>query len=172
MFVFQVLAATQLFFCFSKMTSIETAFKKLNIYSFNASSIRGKLIEFNSHFNANCYYDVIAVSESWLQEGVEDEEVLYGSEYSIFRRDRDDETSIKEDGGGVLLAVNPKFPTKRRKDLETTMEIMWLQLTINNSRKIFLGNAYIPYPNVNVLTELEDSLDPVRYAAKPYGSFY
>ena len=42
-----------------------------------------------------------------------------------------------------------------------------IYINYNNSRKIFLGNAYIPYPNVNVLPELEESLDRVRYAAKP-----
>ena len=41
------------------------------IYYFNATSLRGKLHQFNSHFVAiNAEYDIISISESWLNEGV------------------------------------------------------------------------------------------------------
>ena len=45
--------------------------KILNIYSFNASGIRGKLLEFNSQSMLPAQnYDIISISESWLNEGI------------------------------------------------------------------------------------------------------
>ena len=88
---------------------------------FNATSIHGKLFDFNSHFNAvsaKTEFDVTSVTETWLNESVFDEEISVNSGYNIFRRDRDDGISKKKDGGGVLLGVSSVFPAKRRRDLE------------------------------------------------------
>ena len=172
MLIFEALAAIHLLFLYIMMMSTkETVYKQITIYSFNASSIRGKLQEFNSHFDAASEYDIISLSESWLHDGVYDEEVLYGTNYNIFRRDRDKLTSHKTDGGGgVLLAVNPLFPAKRRSDLETSMEIIWVELKINDFHKVYVGTAYLSYPNLSVLSMLEDSLDKVHLVAKPQDS--
>ncbi|MEL7309297.1 MAG: endonuclease/exonuclease/phosphatase family protein, partial [Pseudomonadota bacterium] len=141
----------------------------LKILCFNATSIRGKLHEFNYHFD--CYspdaeYDVVSLTETWLNASVYDEEILFNSKYNIFRRDRDNAVSKKKDGGGVLLAVNSKFLSKRRQDLETDIEIIWIECKTGNSRSVFIGTVYLPPKSaVSVLSSFEDSLDRVCNAA-------
>ena len=68
----------------------------LNISSFNARSIVNKRLELQSHV-ALMNPDIIAITETWLHEGIADNEILPSS-YNVLRNDRG---SI---GGGVLLA--------------------------------------------------------------------
>ena len=61
----------------------------LKIFYFNATSIRGKLHEFNSHFDhlsSDDEYDVISVSETWLNDSVFDGEILFNSHCSFSKR--------------------------------------------------------------------------------------
>ena len=51
---------------------------------------------------------------------------------------------IKKDGGGVMIAVSAKFTAKRRNDLESSLEIIWVELKLDNTRKVFLGTVYLP----------------------------
>ena len=141
---------------------------KLKVLYFNATSIRGKLLDFNSHFDAcsaKTDFENLSETETWLNNSVFDEEILFISNSSIFRRDRDVSVSEKKDGGGILIAVSSMFPSKRRCDLESAIEILWVEVKINNSRKVFCGTVYIP-PDCtgksSVLTALEESLDKVR----------
>lgn len=144
---------------------------QLKAISFNATSIRGKLSDFNSHFDifsATNDYDIIALTETWLNDSVFDEEILYNSDYAIFRRDRDKLLSNKKDGGGVMIAVSSKFPAKRREDLESNLEIIWVELKLDNSRKAFFGTVYLPpYSKLAACPALEESLDRVRSCAAP-----
>jgi hypothetical protein len=53
-------------------------------------------------------YDIIAVTETWLNSSIKDDEILrYG--YKIYRHNR-----IGRVGGGVLLAVKDSIVLKRR----------------------------------------------------------
>ena len=60
----------------------------LEFYYYNAASIRCKLDEFNSHFSGS-ETDIIAVTESWLNDTVYDGEILPELQYNVFRKDRD-----------------------------------------------------------------------------------
>ena len=146
----------------------------LKILSFNATSIRGKLPEFNSHFDSYSSitdYDVISLTETWLNDTVHDEEILIHSNYNIFRRDRDHTVSSKKDGGGVLIAINPNLLSKRRYDLETSIEIIWIECKMQNGCSIYLCTVYLPpYSNMSVLRSLEESLDKVCDIAKCHDS--
>jgi len=139
---------------------------ELKVLCFNATSIRGKLFEFNSHFDAfsaKADFDVISLTETWLNDSVHDEEILFNSDYNIFRRDRDDSVSIKKDGGGVLLAVSSKFPAKRRSDFESNIEIIWIEFKVDNCRKVFCGTVYVPPDTkASVYASLEESLNRVQ----------
>ena len=53
-------------------------------------------------------YDVVAVTETWLNDNILDSEILSHG-YSIYRHDRD---SSKR-GGGVLLAVKQSIESIR-----------------------------------------------------------
>ena len=102
------------------------------------------------------------MTETWLNHSIHDGEILFNSRYNIFRRDRDEAVSKKRDGGGVLVAVSSKFPAKRRCDLETNIEIIWVEIKVNDSCKVFCGTIYVP-PDCksSVCLALEESLDRV-----------
>ena len=77
----EFIAIVQLFLCCYNTSSTTgtmrvankcTTVDKLNIYSFNATSIHGKLADFNSHFDAANFFDVISITESWLHDGFYD----------------------------------------------------------------------------------------------------
>ena len=72
-----------------KSTATKSSFSSssLSCYYYNATSLRGKLADFNSHFSEGDY-DLIGVSETWLNDTVNDAEILQNCNFHIFRRDR------------------------------------------------------------------------------------
>ena len=142
----------------------------LDCYYFNATSIRDKLDEFNSHFTKNDY-DLISISETWCNESVLKGEILKQQQYNVFRRDRDLQVWDKKDGGGCLLAVSTSITAKRRKDLEDlSLEIVWVELKLSSAHSLFVGTVYMNYPNVALLNALENSFSKVLSCANPNDS--
>ena len=137
----------------------------LGLYYYNATSIRGKLFDFNNFFTHQDY-PVICVSESWLfDKGVKtvyDGEVLDNIKYAIYRNDRDLDRISRDDGGGVLCAINNELTSSRRDDLEVLdLELVWVELTLTNKR-IFVGTLYLPCKcKVVTLAKLEESIGRV-----------
>ena len=147
--------------------------QELKAFYYNATSIRGKLNDFNHHFDNTCEYDFISVTETWLNENIFDGEipVLINSNYNIFRKDRDTIVSNKKDGGGVLVAVSYKFSSRRRHDLETDCEAVWVEIQLNADCKLFLATVYVPPDSqLSVCSHLEDSLEKVRSMLRPNDS--
>lgn len=87
-------------------------------------------------------YDVLGVTETWLNDSIKDTEILEKG-YMIYRRDR-----VGRVGGGVLLAVKSSFPSRRRIDLETELEMVCVELNLNRSSKILISVVHRP-PNCN-----------------------
>ena len=73
----------------------------LYIYHYNATSVRGKLSDFNSHFSDQ-EFDIISVAELWLNDSIYDGEILSGLQYNIYRKYRNLKRTSKCDAGGVL----------------------------------------------------------------------
>ena len=71
----------------TKISRTKNTAECLEIYYYNATSIRGKLDDFNSHFTCKDNLDIISVSESWLNDSVKDAEVL-NQAYNVYRTDR------------------------------------------------------------------------------------
>ena len=141
---------------------------ELNCYTFNATSILAKLHTFNTHFHGvQQEYDVIAVQETWLHDDIYDGEILFNSDHVPYRRERSSETSSKDSGGGVLLAMARHLNCKRRKDLETAIEIIWVQVILDNVSSVFVGNVYLP-PDTKLdgLDLLEESLEKLSLVKK------
>ena len=63
--------------------------------------------------------DIIAITETWLNPEIMDQEIL-SSDYNIYRRDR------LGKGGGVLLALRDNICCYRRCDLETDCEFHFI----------------------------------------------
>ena len=83
----------------------------------NVRSIRNKIDEFQALLSMDSF-DVIALTETWLDANFEDKELgLEG--YNIFRKDRQGKR-----GGGVLMAIKSCYSCTRRVDLEVDAEML------------------------------------------------
>ena len=138
---------------------------QLSCYYYNATSIRNKLADFNSHFSQGDY-DMIAVTESWFNDSVFDAQVLKNCDLQIFRRDRSSENSVKDDGGGVMLSVSDTLTAKSRDDLTTNMEILWVEIIHSKTKSTYVAVVYIPTATTEILQLYENSLDKVRNIMK------
>ena len=111
--------------------------------SLNARSICNKLNEFHDLVIMK-KVDVVAVTETWLHQGILDTEIL-DSNYIIFRRDRPQQ----QRGGGVLICVKSDCISVRRRDLENeNVEAVVCELRGSNDSKLTLAAFYRP-PNMD-----------------------
>ena len=88
--------------------------------------------------------DVVAITETWLHQGIMDTEIL-DSSYVIFRRDRQQ----GQRGGGVLLCLKSDFLSVRRRDLEMDeVEAVVCEISDINNSKMIIAVFYRP-PNMD-----------------------
>lgn len=50
-------------------------------------------------------HGLLFITETWLNDGVFDSEVVDAEQYSIFQRDPISTLRVKRDGGGVFIAI-------------------------------------------------------------------
>lgn len=99
--------------------------------------LRTKLIDtFNESLNLD--YDVLLLTETWLNCFISDNEV-FCDRYIIYRRDR----LTSERGGGVMIAVRSTVPSCRINVPNDTCEDLFVSVTVNN-RLFLFGCTYIP----------------------------
>ena len=60
---------------------------------------------------------------------------------------------VKDRATGVLIAVHSEFESTEINSLQTDCEIVWIELTIQNARKLLLSSFYRPQPNDDVSIE-------------------
>ncbi len=77
------------------------------------------------------------------------------------------EIAILSGGGGVLVAVKSTYPSVEVELVDTEGEVIWVELSIKNQRKLYLGSFYRP-PNNRVyqLEELYKSLQQIEEKCK------
>ena len=120
--------------------------------SLNARSIVNKRTELQAMV-ATKELDIIAITETWLNPEIMDQEIL-SSDYNIYRRDR------LGKGGGVLLALRDNICCYRRCDLETDCEILWCEVHFNPCSTYFIGVYYrSPSSDMAYLPKLVQSLE-------------
>jgi len=93
---------------------------------------------------------VVAVTETWLDSSVTDQEVAVPG-YSIERRDRNRE------GGGVALYIRNNIAYNRRDDLMGINEFCAVDLLLPKSKPILVGVAYRPQSDYNFYNDIEDT---------------
>ena len=92
------------------------------------TSIRSIFANFNDLccFVFTWQYDVICLSESWLDSSTANEDIFKPGYQLTYRRDRN------RHGGGVLVCAKKCLDYFRRADLEASdTEIMWLYVIIS-----------------------------------------
>jgi hypothetical protein len=107
-------------------------------------SLRNKLTElYNGIISSK--FDVVIISETWLNDSVLDNE-LCNSSYYIFRSDRDFITCQCSRGGGVLVAVSTAFVVERI-DLNNTLlpnvDIVCVKISIPKTPILYIFALYI-----------------------------
>lgn len=106
--------------------------------------MRTKLNDINIAVNVN-KYDVIVVTETWLNDNINDGEI-FDARYNIYRRDRESSSLAGKEGGGVLIAVSKAYDSARACQWETTAEDLWVRVKINEGKKINICAVYLPPP--------------------------
>ena len=110
----------------------------------NARSIFNKVDELKAHID-NYKSDILFVTETWLTESIPNEAVNI-SGFNIFRKDR----TIAR-GGGVAIYIKDDIPVKTRFDLNSSLTIECLWITIRPkwlprkiSRVVWVVFTYLP----------------------------
>ena len=135
----------------------KTVNRPLRIISLNFQSIKNKKTELDLLLDTT-KPDVIIGTETWLDSSISSSEYFPASRYNVYRRDRPP-NSKGQSHGGVLIAINSEFDSTEVNSLQTDCEIVWVELTIQNSRKLLLSSFYRPQPNDDVsLEKLNQSL--------------
>lgn len=145
----------------------------LDIFYQNVRGLRTKSVEI---FDNVCSSDfkIICLTETWLNESFSNSN-FFPETYSIYRSDRNCLDKLR--GGGVLTAVsNTVFGAKRRPDLESFEESVWVQIALSDGRDLLIGNHYFA-PDIKVDTInnyfkfLENTLDTLNYRVLLLGDF-
>ena len=108
--------------------------------------LRTKVNSFYLNVLAN-NYDVIIMTETWLNDTVFDHELI-DHRYNVFRRDRSSSSfySHKKDGGGVMIAILKKFEVIRNINRESSCEDLWITLRLGKNNIVNIYVIYIPPP--------------------------
>jgi len=119
----------------------------VSIYFQNINRGRQKIIEIYKSVLTN-EYDVIILLETNLDDSFYSEE-LFDDRYVVFRGDRNERTSVKKEGGGVLIAVKRKFDVSEVDVFHKEfLEHVWLKFKFPN-KNLFLCAIYLA-PDVDL----------------------
>ena len=117
------------------------------LYYQNVRGIRTKAQDVYDKILLNSY-DVIVFTETWLNSCIANNEFI-DSRYIVYRKDRNVSTSMKKDGGGVLIAVRNGILSSRVMKWESDCEDLWvtIEIIVNGvSKKIAICSVYLPSP--------------------------
>lgn len=143
------------------LVSQRIKFDSLKIYYQNIRGLRTKTQELFGNVICNDY-DVIVLTETWLNGSIHDAEV-FDIRYTVHRRDRETSGfSRNKDGGGVLIAVANHLNSQRLTEFESNCENLWVSIQpLKNSpknTKFYICATYIPPPvQSHILKDFLDS---------------
>lgn len=107
-------------------------------------SNRTKLDEIESVLCLQFQYDIICISETWLNSNISDEDVKI-SNYKVYRKDRSDDSGY----GGVAIYVADHLLSERRVEIEVTgVEFVCIEVK-NNGKSILVNTCYRPASNLS-----------------------
>lgn len=129
-----------------------------NIYQ-NVEGLRTKLSTFKINSSTSAF-DVILITESWLNDSVCDRE-LVDDGYSVFRRDRDLTKSSKKYCGGVLIIARNELNATSVPEFNSDSEDIWIVINGSNC-KIYICCVYIAPGNETALLSFASKLESNR----------
>lgn len=126
---------------------------KLKCFYQNTRGLRTKIAHGLKNRIACTNYDLIALTETWLNDKVDSESIFDGGLFTMHRADRSNRTYIRPInsnndelmGGGALIALNKNIPALRVPEWEneSPYENVWLKICKTNSTKLFINCIYI-----------------------------
>lgn len=112
----------------------------LKLYYQNVRGLKTKTDKFRTNIITNSY-DVILLCETWLIFSLFSSE-LFDDRYIVYRKDRDNVSIGKKDGGGCVIAVKKTLFSKSIHDWELNNDI-WVSVDHLNGEKTFFNVKYI-----------------------------
>jgi hypothetical protein len=112
-----------------------------DLYYQNVRGLRTKQFELYSNI-CSTYYNILCLTETWLNDSCFDHN-LFPDSYTVFCSDR--VSGNKTRGGGMLTALSSRIHSfKRRYDLESCDECVWIEISTLDSINLLIGNHYFP----------------------------
>jgi hypothetical protein len=145
----------------------------LDIYYQNVRGLRTKQLELYDNVWSTDH-NIIRLTDTWLNDMCYDHN-LFPDGHTVFHSDR--VCTNKSRGGGVLIALSPRVRScKRRCDLESLEECVWVEIPTNDGLNLLIGNHYFsPDTKPEVITNyfrfLETNLDSQHFRVFPMGDF-
>ena len=94
-------------------------------------------------YNTVFHYDIIALSETFLNNTVKDDDIfIEGFSKTVFRSDHPGGDKV----GGVCIYFEENLPIKRRKDLEIMQESVVTKINLNRKKNILCSDLSIFQP--------------------------
>lgn len=146
-----------------------TSRSNMRIYYQNVRGLRTKIDRFSLAV-ADSDYDVIVLTETWLDDGILSTQLFDGS-YAVFRNDRNSRNSRKSRGGGVLIAVSDQ-PFADSTSVSDTLEQLWVIIKLHG-QFISIGVIYLPPDRSNDLDLIQLNANSIQsiMSALNYGDF-
>ncbi|CAG9136232.1 unnamed protein product [Plutella xylostella] len=113
----------------------------LSVYYQNVRGLRTKTNQFYRNICLHSF-DLIAVTESWLNDSIYDSE-LFDGRYCVWRRDRDYKLTNQELGGGVLLATRKHLSVTPRPNWNSSAEDLWISINLSRKSVLHIGIIYL-----------------------------
>lgn len=116
----------------------------LRVVHINAQSLNNKIDEFRYVF-CNSGVDIICVSETWFQPTICDS-IYNVNGYKLLRADR------QSNAGGVAIYIKLglRFTLKLRSNNDSSMEYLFIEVSMQNKETILLGCVYRPNNHVDI----------------------
>jgi hypothetical protein len=143
--------------------------RSMNAYMMNSSGMRSSLNVFSNDL-ANSVYDVVFISETWLQSQHLDSEIV-PTGWSIFRKNRSMPEGASDCmGGGVFIAVKNNFevsPVQIDHDDDSIFDVVACKIALPD-RVLYLICFYIPPRSIELqYMNLAESMAYVVGLMKP-----
>jgi hypothetical protein len=140
-----------------------------SIYLKSETYKRRKIDEIEKVLINDLHYDIICLSETWLNDQIGDALVDI-KDYKIHRKDRSDHRAC-----GAGMYITNAIPNRRAFEFEfPNTDLLWVELHLNH-KKILVGSCYRPPGQTQdevalFMSDLEDSLD-LAFQQKPESIF-
>lgn len=118
-----------------------------SIYYQNVRGLNTKLNDFKDNC-ASSNFNIIALTETWLNDSVYNAEIIEVNNFTVFRSDRNFQETNSKKGGGVLLAFNNIYnvqliTSSSSSTFNPWIDFLFVKLTFN-AHSFYILLLYIP----------------------------